>query len=285
MSINMTKAKRDRQLSTLIMRIVLILFVTVSIYPLLFTIFTSVKSNADFYKNIWSVSLSPYWGNYPEAFWTGHLGEYFLNSVIIAAITLSVTLVTSILAAYALARLHVPFASLFILLLVLIQVLPGETLTVPLYLMYSKIGIMKMQYIPIAFAYIGWILPMPIIILKNFIDGIPSELIEAARIDGCGEMHTMIRIIIPLSKGAIVTCLLLNFVSIWGELMWARIATSLSTKGVPLTVGLLSFQGQYSTSWGLLCAAICIIIIPLIIMFIFTQKYLVKGLAEGAVKG
>ena len=144
---------------------------------------------------------------------------------------------------------------------------------------------MNIVYFPISFAYIGWLMPATIVILKNFFQTIPAELLESARIDGSSELNTMFRIILPLAKGAVATCIVLNFCFVWGELMWAQITTLTSDRGIPLTVGLLSFQGQYTTDWGLMTAAICMILIPLFITFIFTQKYFVEGLTSGAVKG
>ena len=149
----------------------------------------------------------------------------------------------------------------------------------------AKLKLLDIVYIPISSAYIGWLLPGTIVILRNFFLTIPNELLESARMDGSSELHTMFRIVLPLTGGAIATCTVLNFCFVWGELMWAQIATLTIEKGVPLTVGLINFQGVYTTNWGLMTAAICMILLPLILMFIILQKYFVQGLTSGAVKG
>jgi len=266
-------------------RILLILMSAIGLYPIVFTFFTSLKSTEEFYSNLWSLPSRLSFENYVQAFDVGRLGEYFFNSVVIAVMTLLVVNILGIFAAYALARLHVPLSRLIITLLLIIQILPTESMIIPLYILLSKLNLLSMIYIPISIVYIGWLLPVTIIILWNFFLTIPVELMESARIDGCGELSTMSRIAFPLSGPAVATVTVLNVTGIWGELMWAQIATLSTDKGIPLTVGLLNFQGQYQTNWGLLTAAICMIIIPLIIIFIFLQKYFIQGLTAGAVKG
>lgn len=268
-----------------IMRSILSVLVIINIYPMLFTFLTSFKTADEFYSNIWALPSKFHFDNYVNAFIQGHIGEYFFNSIAIAVISLTVVTVLGTFASYALARLKVPFVEAIVALLVIVQILPTESIIMPLYIFMSKLKLMNIVYFPIAFAYIGWLLPGTIVILKNFFQTIPAELLESARMDGSSELNTMFRIILPLAKGAVATCTVLNFCFVWGELMWAQITTLTSDRGIPLTVGLLSFQGQYTTDWGLMTAAICMILIPLFITFIFTQKYFVEGLTSGAVKG
>ncbi len=149
----------------------------------------------------------------------------------------------------------------------------------------SKLGITKVTYLPQIVAYVGWCLPGTIIIMKNFFMSIPVELLEAARIDGSGEVKTMTKIALPLMKSSILTCVVFNFCFAWGELMWAQLSTVASSKGIQITVGLLNFQGIYGTNWPLLCAAIIMILTPLFVLFAFTQRYFVAGLTSGGLKG
>ena len=123
------------------------------------------------------------------------------------------------------------------------------------------------------------------VMLKNFFDTVPNDILEAARIDGATELKTMVYVVLPLMKGAIATCIVMNFTAIWGELMWAQIATMTTDKGIPLTVGLLNFQSSFGTNWPLLCAAIVVVALPLYLLFLFLQKYFVASLIAGAVKG
>ncbi len=271
--------------SVWIIRVFLIVMAVFSIFPLIFAFYTSFKNNQEFYQSIWALPETLHFENYSNAFVVGKVGEYALNSIFIAVVSLSVTIVFAVLAAYALSRLKIPGAELILVLLILIQVLPTESLIIPEYMIVSRLGLLNVKYAAMIFPYIGWMLPGTIIILSNFFKTIPVELIESARIDGATEMTTMRKIIVPLMKAPVATCLVFDFCFVWGELMWAQLTTLSRTDGLPLSIGLLNFKGMYSTEWGQLTAAICMIIIPMYVLFIFTQKYFIAGLTAGGVKG
>lgn len=266
-------------------RCILIMLLVIWVYPVIFSLQTSFKTLEEFFADIWALPSRLGIENFVKAFVQGHIGEYFVNSIIIAAISLISIEVISVLAAYALARLCIPHVNLIIMICFAIQLLPTETIIIPLYMMMSKLGILGIPYMPIILAYVGWSIPGTTIILKNFFDTVPRELLEAARIDGSGEVRNMFKIVLPLMKGALSTCIVMNFTFIWGELMWARTATLTTAKGLPLTVGLMNFKGEFGTNWPLLCAAICMIIIPLYLVFLFLQKYFVTSMTAGSVKG
>lgn len=287
MNINAGLHDKDRsdRIMAWLMRIFLLSMVVVSIYPILFVLLTSFKSTSEFLSNIWSFPRSWQFGNYVTAWSTGHVSEYFLNSVIVTGVSLVFILLFSICAGYALAKLNLPFSELFVAALYIILILPTESMVMPLYIILTRIRVINMQYIPMIVAYIGWCMPFSIIVLKNFFQTIPTELLEASRIDGATELQTLRKVVFPLMTPALGTCTVFNFCWLWGELMWAQISTSAVSKGLTLTCGLIAFQGQYATDWGPMCAAISIILIPLVVMFLFLQKYFVKGLTAGAVKG
>lgn len=276
---------KKMNLSINLMRVFLIAMSVVSIFPLIFAFMTSFKNNQEFYKNIWALPEKIGIENYVKAIIDGKIGEYLINSVIISAITLTLVLVIGIMASYALSRMRVPGAEFMLLLLILIQILPTEAMIIPEYIIVSRLGLLRTDYWGMIVPYVSWMLPGTIIILSNFFKTIPTELVEAARIDGASEWKTMIKVIVPLMKSCILTCLVFNFCAVWGELMWAQIATLVKDVGIPLTIGLLNFKGLYSTDWGATAAAICIVTLPLYVMFLFTQKYFIEGLTAGSVKG
>lgn len=271
--------------SSVFFRIILIILAVLYIYPVIFTFFTSLKTTEEFYSSLWALPSRLNFDNYIEAFKVGHLGEYFFNSVIIAALTLFTVTLLGTFAAYALARMRIPLAGTIVAVLFVLQILPVESMIIPLYMLMTKLSFFKVIYLPIGIAYLGWLLPGTIVILRNFFLSIPNELLESARIDGCSEWNMMFRIVFPLAGAAIATCTVFNFSFVWGELMWAQIATLTTDKGIPLSVGLINFQGQFTTNWGLMTAAICMILLPLIVLFIFLQKYFIQGLTSGAIKG
>ena len=277
--------KRRELTGRVLTRIVLVFCAVVSIFPMIFALFTSFKTNEEFYADIWALPEKFRIQNYVDALFEGKIAEYLGNSIFIAIVTLVIVLILSVFASYALARLNIPGAEWLLALMLILQVLPTESLIIPEFLIISKIGLLKIPFAPIIFPYVGWLLPGSIIILTNFFKTLPVELLEAARIDGSSEMATMRKIVLPLMKTSISTCLIFNFCFVWGELMWAQIVTSFSDKGIPLTIGLLNFQGQYTKDWGTLTAAMCFVMIPMYVLFLFTQKYFVKGLTSGSVKG
>lgn len=268
-----------------VFRTILMVMTFAWIYPVIFAFITSFKTMKEFYADIWAWPQVFRVQNYVDAIVKGRIGDYFMNSLIIAAVSLLSIAICSVLAAYALTRLRIPHPEAIIIFCFLIQLLPTETVIIPLYILMSRLGLLNLVYVPIILAYVGWSIPGTTVILKNFFDTIPGELLEAARIDGSGEVSTMFRIVLPLMKGALSTCAVMNLTFIWGELMWARTATLVRDRGIPLTVGLINFKGEYGTDWPLLCAAICVIVIPLYLMFIFLQKHFVASLTAGGVKG
>ncbi|MEY8326095.1 carbohydrate ABC transporter permease [Lachnospiraceae bacterium 54-11] len=268
-----------------VFRVVLVFMGLMFLYPLIFAFQTSFKTMKEFYLDMWAMPQQLLFENYATAWVQGRIGEYFLNSVIISVGTIVLIETFAIMASYALSRLHIPYVEGIILFFFVIQMLPTETIISPMYLLMSRTGIMKIPYLPIIIGYVGWSLPGTITIMKNYFDTVPKELLDACRIDGAGEVTAMFKIVLPLMKGAVATCSIMNFTAAWGELMWARTATMTTNKGIPLTVGLLNFQGAYGTDWPLLCAAIIVIAVPLYLMFLFLQKYFVASLTAGSVKG
>lgn len=277
--------RKKPSVSGIVFRIIILSMAVIWVYPVLYSFMTSFKTLQEFYQDMWAMPHQIGLENYVTAFSQGHIGDYFLNSIIIAACSLLGIELISTLAGYALSKLKLPNVGLIIVLCFAIQLLPTETIIIPLYMMTAKLGLLKIRYLPIILVYIGWSIPGTTVILKNFFDTVPKELLEAARIDGSGEIRNMFAIVLPLMKGALSTCIVLNFTFVWGELMWARTATLTTTQGIPLTVGLMNFKGDFGTNWPLLCAAVCMIILPLYLVFLFLQKYFVASMTAGSIKG
>lgn len=256
---NFNRTIRQMKPSTLFVWIVLIMFALTNIFPLFFAFFTSFKTNQEFYKSIWALPTELHYENYVEAFFTGKIGEYAVNSIIVVVITLAITIICSVLAAYSLSRLHVPGSELILTVLILLQSLPTEAILIPEYMIVSRLNLLRHIQVAMALPYSSWYIPANIVILANFFATVPMDLIECARLDGASEMKTLIKVILPLMKAPVSTCLVLDFCGVWGELMWAQIVTLTSEKGLTLTIGLLNFKGMFGTNWGAMTAAICMI--------------------------
>jgi raffinose/stachyose/melibiose transport system permease protein len=270
--------------STLISRLLVIFYVFLLIYPVSFVVLTSLKSTSEFYSNIWGLPRVFAWSNYVQAWVQGGIGRAFLNSVLIVTISVIGILTFGMLGGYALARLEVPYASVIVLCLILMTLIPGESMLLPTYIMTIKLGLIGTR-LGLILPYIGWGLPMTIYLFRGFFLTVPNELIESARIDGAGELRIFYGIVAPLLLPAIATSAILSFIGLWGELLWALIVLSnqASIRTLPFT--LVEFTGQYATNWGPLSAAICIILLPVVVFFLFSQKFFITGLTAGGVKG
>jgi raffinose/stachyose/melibiose transport system permease protein len=271
-------------LTTWVSRLLVVLYVLLIVYPIVFVVLTSLKPTSEFFDNIWGVPHTFAWSNYARAWTDGGIGKAFFNSVLVVVVAVAGTLSFGALAGYALARLEIPRANLIALALVLMTMLPTESVLIPEYLLTSKLGLTGTRT-ALIITYIGWALPLTIFIFRGFFLTIPAELIEAARIDGAGELRTFYSVIIPLMLPPIATSAIVTFVGLWGELLWALVVLSNQAAIRTLPFSVVEFKGQYATDWGPLSAAVCIVVLPLVIFFLYTQKYFVQGLTSGAVKG
>jgi len=280
---NIKSKFKDDKVWVIISRIILVVFIIITIYPMLFVMITSLKTSKEFYSNIWLLPKNYAWSNYIYAWKTAKIGEYFFNSLVIVSITVLSTLVIGSLAGYSLAKLKIPHADTIMLVIFLSTMLPSESIIMPMYILNSKLK-MTGTYLSLILPYIAWGLALTIYIYRNFFNTIPTEIIEAARIDGCTEITTFSKVVMPMMLPATATNGILLFLAWWGELLWASIELSTSSiKTLPL--GITAFVQSSGTNWGPLSAASCIILIPVIIFFLFTQKYFISGLTGGAVKG
>lgn len=266
-----------------IMRLILICFAILTIFPIFFVFITSLKSTNDFYTNIWGFPKHIEWANYAYAWNIAKIGEHFFTSLKVVVTTVVITLLLASLAGYALAKLKIPFADTILISMFLLSMLPSEAIIMPMFMMLSKIGLGG-TYFSLIFPYIGWGLPLTTYIFKNFFETIPISIIEASRIEGCSESKTFFHIVMPLMLPATATNAIFLFLSWWGEMLWASVELSTaSIKTLPL--GITAFMQSSGTAWGPLTAASCIVLIPVILVFLFAQRFFISGLTGGASKG
>jgi len=265
-------------------RIVTSLCAITVIFPLIFIVLGSFKDNQEFYSNIWGLPDIWRWSNYSYAWTTGDIGKYAGNSVIVTLVAVFGSVILSASAGYALSKLRIPKAKLIISILLGLNFIPNVSVFIPLYRQLISMGLNKSLWMLII-PNLVWQIPFSIYIFKNFFDSIPSALLEASRMDGSSELRTFVQIILPNVLPAIATVMVFNFITIWGEYIWASVAASSTTAIQTLPVGLLYFRGEYGIQWGPFAAAITIIIMPLLAVFIYLQRYFIQGLTAGAVKG
>jgi len=205
-----------------------------------------------------------------------------ITSIGIGLGTAALALVISIPAAYAMGKLRVRGSGALMFTLLIAQLLPAVVLTMALFALYSRIGLIN-TYPGLILANATAAVPLSVIVLRAFISRIPDELLEAARIDGAGPLRVLFEIVIPLSRNAIVTAALFSFLFAWGDFIFARSLTT-GNEIVPFTLSLFRFVGAQSTNWNGVMATAVIASVPAIILLVFAQRYIASGLTGGALK-
>jgi ABC-type sugar transport system, permease component len=208
---------------------------------------------------------------------------YFLNSMIYSISTLIIVLACASLAAYSISRFHFKGKGPYLLLVLLSQLMPLTTLVVPLYIVFGRMNLLNNRPAIIA-VYCAIQIPIALWLLIGYFNSIPKEIDEAATIDGCSDFMILFKMILPLSKPGIMAVGLSVVISVWQELMLSMTFTNVDDLR-PLMAGVSSAITKSGIEWGQMSATGIIASIPLVVAFIFCQKYLVKGLTGGAVKG
>ena len=205
-----------------------------------------------------------------------------LNSLIVTAGTTVLALAAALPAAYALARLPVPGSNVFLLLVLAAQMFPAIVIVIPLFIAASKLGLIDTR-LNLILVYLSFNLPVVIWVLRGFFAGIPQGLERAARIDGAGIVQTFLLIILPISWPPLFAAAVFAFIEAWNEFFFALIMTRQSSQTVPLVIS--AFAGQYQTVFGQMMAAAAISIAPVIILAILLRNHILRGFADGILKG
>jgi multiple sugar transport system permease protein len=258
--------------------------VAIYLFPVYWMVASSLKTQADiFAKPPQFFPTNPTLSAYREAVFTNDIVlRSILNSVIIA---LGVTLLTLILAppaAYALARLRLRGAGVFLLALLISQLLPAVVVAGPLFVMFSRIHLIN-SYQAMIIADVTSTLPFAVIILRPYFLAIPRELESASLVDGSTQYGAYFRIILPLIRPGLVTVAAFSFLIAWGEFIFA-LSLNLNVKIQPITVAVNQFIGQYGTQWNNLMAVSTAVAVPIVIVFLLLQRYIIGGLTAGATK-
>lgn len=209
--------------------------------------------------------------------------HYVKNSVIVAGMTTLLTIIISIFAGYALARLRIRFKGLMLGGLLVVSMFPQISIAGPVWRILDALGWLN-SYQGLILPYVTLTLPLGVWIVASFFKELPRELEDAARIDGCGHFQTLIRIMFPLAAPGIFTAAILVFIYAWNEFFFALLIMT-QKQFQTLPVGIALFQGQYTLPWGEIAAASTIATVPLVLLVFLFQKRIVRGLSAGAIKG
>jgi ABC-type sugar transport system, permease component len=229
------------------------------------------------------IPRSPTLQNFAATFASNDFGKYFLNSALVTtAAVLSILLLASMMAS-ALARPWFKARKALFSLVVFFMTMPTMSLLIPQFVLAHHLGLT--DNLPGLVAMdVAQNLPFAIFLLKGFLEDVPRELDEAAQIDGASEWRRYWSIVLPLCKPALATSAIISFLGVWDEFVWA--STSISTPARrTLPVAIATFQGVHTTNWGLVFAASLVAVVPVLTLFVLLQKYIVKGMVAGAIKG
>lgn len=255
----------------------------IALTPFIFMVLNSFKGQFEMLtKGVFSLPESFNLSNYKGAF-EGHIIKYFLNSVVVMVVALSILLFTAACASYPLSRFKFKLANPIYSLVVACMAIPVHITLIPIFKMSTQIGIYDSIWALIG-PYIAMNIPISVFILTSFMKGIPGEIEEAAEIDGCNKFSMFFRVILPLSKPGLATLAIYNGVNIWNEFIFAYTLTqSAGSRTLPIAVS--QFKGEFAMNTPMILAVLTLSIIPMIILFIIMQDKLVKGMTAGAVKG
>lgn len=253
--------------------------------PFLWMILTSIKPQSELFSS--PVRLFPqsgiYWEAYVRVWRSGNFETYFLNSVWVSTAATAISVGISILAAIGFARYKLIGGSYLLLGVLLSQLFPLVLLVPPFYTVMRELRILD-THLSLIIAYISFALPFSIWMLTGYLRSIPVDLEESAMIDGATRFGAYLRITLPLAGPGIAATVIYCFILAWNEFLFATTFIS-SPELRTLPIGLQAFIGQYQTDWNLLMAGAVVTTIPVVVLFVFLQRYLVAGLTAGAVKG
>jgi raffinose/stachyose/melibiose transport system permease protein len=271
------------KLKQLVIYLFLLIWLLITGYPLVFLVQNSFKIRMEFFRNpVWSLPENFTFQNYIEVMESGFY-IYFINSLIVCFISVAIIIIVSALASYAISRIDFKFNKIVYILFLAGMMIPIHSTLIPIYKLTLSMGLYDRLSALIG-PYVAFSLPISVFILTGFINDIPYELEEAAIIDGASRFRIFRDIILPLVKPAIATVAIYNLTLLWNQFAYALVLTSSPSKRI-LTLGLFEFQGQHGINIPLTLTALFLSVLPLILLYVFLQEHIIKGMTAGALKG
>lgn len=278
------RTRSRKRHETSIPRIVILAIICVIFaYPLVWMVLGAFKTQQTFFSNLWALPAAWNFDNFIQAWSVGNIGQYIVNSMVVSVSSVALVLVLSLPMSFALARVKFRGSRVVFGLFLITLFVPLQLLIIPLYELEANLGIIN-TYWALILPYAAGALPFAVVFATSFFRSLPMELDEAARLDGCNLGQTFVRVCLPLARPAVATVVILSFLNVWNEFIVALTLTqSDSVRTIP--VGLLNFSQQMGqTNYPQLFAALTMATIPILVVFLLTQKQFISGLVEGAVK-
>lgn len=282
---NNTLDRTKHLIGTNIIRLLLILISLLLVLPLLWTLISSVKSNTEYMLDPLALPKELHWENYVRAWEKSNIGVGTLNSLIVVVLKVALLLVTAVPCSYALSRFRFPGSRLLTMIFMCAVFISGNYIIIPLFLEMRSLHMLN-SLPGLSVVYTAFSLPFSVFLLSGYMRDIPHDYEEAAEIDGCSTFQTFLHVIVPMSRSGISTITLLGILNAWNEYPIALVTLQSDAKRtLPVGLANLYVVQQYATDWGALYAALCIALVPTIIVFLVGEKQLLSGLSIGGLKG
>lgn len=251
--------------------------------PLLATLFGGFKSLGELRVNPFGLPRHWEWQNYADIVFSARYWQLLRNSLIISTLTVTLTLIVASMAAFTFAHIKFYGSSMLLSYLTLGLLFPAATAVLPLFIKVRDLGLLD-TYFGVALPQAAFSIAMSVLLLRRFFKDIPYELLEAALVDGCSYINFFRYVTLPLSRPILATVGTITFVNSWNAYLLPLVMLNTDTL-YPWPLGIMIYQGEYSSEWHLILAFITLTILPTIILFLLAQKHIVAGLTAGAVKG
>ncbi len=261
----------------------ILLFCFLFLVPIYGAVTTAFRLNKDIIQDgFWALPIPPVLDNFVTAFVDGTIHIYLLNTVIVTVFAASISIALGTLTGYAFGKLKFRLSGVLYMLIIAGMFFPPQTVLIPLFRLFNAFHLLD-TLLALVIVHIGFGLPICTLMLTSFFKDIPDELRSSAKIDGCSDWTILGRIMLPLAKPALTALMILQFTWIWNDFLWPLVLIKTSTK-MTIQMGVMQLRGQYGLAWGSQAAACLIATIPTLLVFLFMQKYFIRGLVMGAVK-
>lgn len=256
----------------------------ISVYPLLWVVIQSLKTETEFLESIWTLPARLNFQNYATAWNDAGMSRYFMNSVVVTLVTTAVNLVFVTCAGYAFAKLTFPGKTFFYYMIIFNLLIPTAIILLPMFTMVNRMHLVN-TLPALVFPYFQGFAPMGLIICRNYFEDLPDELMEAGKLDGCSNMQVFRKIMLPLAKPILATMAILSAMQVWNEYLWALTSITDESK-YTLSVGVALFNKKTETvGYTPVFVALSISALVIVVVYLCMQKNFVKSIAAGAVKG
>ena len=279
--VNIFNSKEARK--NLILSVIALLIAVIFLFPLYWIICMSFKSDSESFGKLVTYyphhfTVQPWIENFSDKDFLSSLR----NSICIALLAMCISMTFGVTAAYGMGRYKVPGQKGFMLSFLITQMLPASLTLTPMYLIFSRLHLLG-TYIGPALAIASGSVPFIVVTLRPYFKSVPTALDDAARIDGCNVFQAFFKIMIPAIKTGIITVLVISFLNGWNDLAYSM-TFNVKPEMRPLTANIYRFQSKYGTNWNCIMAYGAILVMPVVLLFVFLQKYIVSGMTAGAVK-